>query len=161
MSRKEFNERELMSGSEIGKKTFASINSESGKVWNVLAPPKFQSSDLILRELSLKGDCQILCMLVCISYKEKVFEGLLVLLRLSPTCTTASLLAPLGWELAKILSPMEMQLHSKGPKVTETSTDELSLTSWLKSCHQDYWTICLSIFPRKWAWLTKPFPAAG
>lgn len=32
VSSKEFNERELMSGSEVGKKTFASINSESGKV---------------------------------------------------------------------------------------------------------------------------------
>lgn len=29
---KEFNERELMSGSEVGKKTFALISSESGKV---------------------------------------------------------------------------------------------------------------------------------
>lgn len=67
VSSKECNERELMSGSETGKKTFASINPESGKVGNVLAPPKFQSSDLILRELSLKGDCQILCMLVCSS----------------------------------------------------------------------------------------------
>lgn len=65
VSRKEFNERELMSGSEVGKKILHRLILKVRKYENVLAHPEFQSLGPILWELSLKGDCQILCLLVC------------------------------------------------------------------------------------------------
>lgn len=67
VSGKELNERELMSESEAGKRLLHRLILKVGKYENVLAAPKFQNSDPAPQELSLKGDCQILCMLVCSS----------------------------------------------------------------------------------------------
>lgn len=162
-----------MSGSEAGKKTFVSINSESGKIqkcpWTSQVPELRSSPAGALPE----GDCQILCMLVCSSVvptegrSVSAFGAAEIVTQLYTSITSGSPGLRAGEELVTCVNPWIgtvltwVQLHRKGPKVTETSTDELSLTSWLKCWHQDYWTLCWSVFPSKWVWLTKPFPAAG
>lgn len=76
---KEFNERELMSGSEAGKKNFALINSESGKVrkcpWTLQVPAPRTSPVGALPEGRLP-DSLPTSLQLRYSYKEEVWEGL-------------------------------------------------------------------------------------
>lgn len=104
---KEFNERELMSGSEVGKKTFALINSKSGKVQKcpcTLQVPELRTSPTGALSEGTLPDSLHTSLQFCCSYKDQVCEGLLVLLRLYKNITSAS---P-GLRACHLCKPLDM-----------------------------------------------------
>lgn len=100
---KEFNERELMSESEVGKKTFALINSESGKVQKcpcTLQVPELRTSPTGALSEGTLPDSLHTSLQFCCSYKDQVCEGLLVV-QIIPS-------ASLGLRACHLCKPLDM-----------------------------------------------------